>query len=104
MRETVTIYVPDGYASSNEFLDDCAFECFATGSEDVAAFNDGYAAGVEDRDDRLAGDFNQIKRLALDCKPHEILSALSSIVRICIDADKSMKASTVAPQQSGGGT
>lgn len=26
MRETVTIYVPDGYATAKEFLKDCGFE------------------------------------------------------------------------------
>ncbi|MDO9441593.1 MAG: hypothetical protein Q7T73_11955, partial [Beijerinckiaceae bacterium] len=33
--------------------------------------------------------FQRIKRLALDCKPAEVNAALASIVRICIDAERS---------------
>ena len=53
MRDTVTIYVPEGYNNPREFLDDCGFESLSVGPENVAAFNDGYAAGLEDRDEKL---------------------------------------------------
>ncbi len=53
MRDTVTIYVPEGYKNPRESLDDCGVESLSVGPENVAAFNDGYAAGLEDRDEKL---------------------------------------------------
>ncbi len=52
MRDTVTIFVPEGYESSTAFLNDCGFESLEIGANNVGAFNDGYAAGLEDRDEK----------------------------------------------------